>query len=210
MARNKLDYSIYQQLFLGKCLRQLSIQINLELFHEEIKKYRDKFRVWGQNHLEYPRYGISLVNLTGSLDDAVDPACWPLDEWWRKFPDKIYWDHHFTKQTSLLASSCFDSLNPIKDNMIRSNLLLWHNTGHFKKHVDMVKGNITHLRLWGVSSTDYRLHYNSGECHEWEPGRLYLIDTIPEHWAEATGDNVYTFFIAVNLDSLPVIQTLLE
>lgn len=210
MLSNRLDYDIYKKIFNGKYLVPLNLSIDLGLFHSQISNFKNNFRVWGENHLSYPRYGISLINRTGSLDDDVDPACYPLDEWWKKYPEKIYWDHDFTKSTPVLESTCFDPLNELKPHMIRSNILLWHNTGHFKPHVDMIKDRITHLRLWGVSSKEYRLMYEDGECTYWEPGRLYLIDTIPKHWAEATGDNVYTFFIAVKLDSLNIINNLME
>lgn len=207
---NKMPYNIYSEIFSGKYLRPLNLNIDLDLFHEQISNFKNGFRVWGENHLEYPRYGISLVNRTGKLDDDIDPACYPLDEWWKKYPEKTYWDHDFTKPTALLDCSCFDVLNNLKQHLIRSNILLWHNTGHFKPHVDMIKDRITHLRLWGVSSNDYKLMYEDGEYTDWEPGRLYLIDTIPKHWAEATGDNVYTFFIAVKLSALDVLYNLME
>lgn len=210
MILKKLDYNIYQNMFNGKFITPLKLNIDLDLFKKDIDNFKHYFRVWGENHLEFPRFGISLVNQTGSLDDEIDPACYPLDEWWKKYPGKPYWDHDFIKPTPLLNCSCFDVLNSIKPYMIRSNILLWHNTGHFKPHVDMIKDRITHLRLWGVSSKDYKLIYENGECTDWEPGKLYLIDTVPRHWAEATGDNVYTFFIAVRLTALDVLYNLME
>jgi len=209
MKTKKIDYDTYKQFFPQGYLRKLNLNIDVKDFAHDIENKKQYFRRWGQSHLEYPRYGISLVNLTGNITDEIDPACWPLDEWWRKYPDKIYWDTDFNKPTSMLDLPCFSALNPIKEYMIRSNILLWHKDGHFKPHVDMVKSNISHLRIWGVTSSNYELWYETGLCTNWIPGQLYLIDTIPKHWALATSDDVYTFFISIRLDSLNIIRKLL-
>jgi hypothetical protein len=89
--------------------------------------------------------------------------------------------------------------------------LLWHNTGHFKQHVDTLPDRITHLRLWGVNvdSSKYKLNYNGHIVKNFEPGRLYLLDTVKEHDAVALADDVFTFFIAVDLSALPLIKKLI-
>lgn len=88
---------------------------------------------------------------------------------------------------------------------------MWHNTGHFKPHSDTHPDLITHIRLWGVNVDDskYELKYNNHVVKDFEPGRLYLIDTVKEHEASALADNVFTFFIAVNLSALPLIKQLM-
>lgn len=188
----------------------LDIKIDVENFKREIEPYRSKFRQWGTKYTEFPRYGISLFNLTGSLDDDIDPSCWPLDQWWKEHPDKIYWDHDFNKATELMELPSLDVLKVIEPYMVRSNILLWNTTGHFKPHIDMVSEYITHFRLWGVTTDDngYTLKYGDKHIKGFEPGRLYLIDTIKMHEAYATEDDVFTFFLAVDIKSKELIESL--
>lgn len=196
----------------------LNIRIDIEEFENNIAQYQSYFRVWqsyptwGSSDSDQPRYSIPLVNLTGNIDDDVDPTCQTLIKWWRDNPDKMYLDHDFTMPTQVLRSRAFDPLAPIKPFMIRSSVLLWHKNGHFKPHVDMMPGSITHLRLWGtnVDHTKYRLVVGNKLITNFEPGRLYLIDTVSVHEAHALSDNVYTFFIAVKLDALDIIRTLIS
>lgn len=188
----------------------LDIKINVEDFKNEIDEYRSKFRQWGTKYTEFPRFGISLFNLTGSLDDDIDPGCWPLDQWWKEHPDKIYWDHDFDKPTELMNLPSLEPLKILEQYMVRSNILLWDTTGHFKPHIDMVKEYITHFRLWGVTTNDegYTLKYGDHHIKGFEPGRIYLIDTIKMHEAYATEDDVFTFFLAVDIKSKQLIESL--
>ena len=68
----------------------------------------------------------------------------------------------------------------------------------------MHKDHITHLRLWGVTtdSSGYELKYGDINITDFEPGQLYLMDTIQTHQARALEDDVYTFFLAVDIDIL--------
>jgi hypothetical protein len=69
---------------------------------------------------------------------------------------------------------------------------------------------ITHFRLWGVTTDDegYTLKYGDQQVTGFEPGRLYLIDTVEKHEAIATTDDVYTFFLAVDIAAQPLIESL--
>ena len=189
----------------------LDLKINLPEFNKEIEQFRPNFRRWGVEHLEYPRYGISLCNLTGNVTDSMDPTCYPLDRWADKYPMAKFWDHDFTKITPVFEMPSLSPLHQFRDHLIRSNILMWHNTGHFKPHSDTHPDLITHIRLWGVNVDDskYELKYNNHVVKDFEPGRLYLIDTVKEHEASALADNVFTFFIAVNLSALPLIKQLM-
>lgn len=189
----------------------LNLKINLSDFDKEIEKFKPNFRRWGTEHLEYPRYGISLCNLTGNVTDSMDPTCYPLDRWADKYPMAKFWDHDFTKITPVFEMPSLSPLHQFRDHLIRSNILMWHNTGHFKPHSDTHPDLITHIRLWGVNVDDskYELKYNNHVVKDFEPGRLYLIDTVKEHEASALADNVFTFFIAVNLSALPLIKQLM-
>jgi hypothetical protein len=189
----------------------LDLKIDVSNFNSEINQYKSNFRQWGIEHTEYPRFGISLCNLSGRIDDVLDPACYPLDRWAVKYPSVKFWDHDFKKITPVFELPSLSPLHQFRQHLIRSNILLWHNTGHFKPHSDTDSNLITHIRLWGVNVDDskYKLKYNDHIVKNFEPGRLYLIDTIKQHEAFALADDVYTFFIAVNLTALPLIKNLI-
>ena len=203
----KLSYEEFKEIN-DDLIVPLDIKIDLDQFRKEIESYRSYFKQWGKKRTQYPRYGLSLVNLDGRIDQDVDPACYPLDQWWQEHPNEFLWDHDFNTPTEVLSLPCFDVLNPIKEYMVRSNLLLWNSTGHFVPHIDMKKEYITHFRLWGISTdeTGYSLKYGDNFIHGWEPGRLYLIDTIEEHSAYALDDDVFTFFLAVDIRGKDVLK----
>ena len=182
----------------------LDICIPVNQFDEEIKQYHKYFRQWGPYHTNFPRYGLPLVNLSGNIDDEVDPSCMPLDVWCQLNPTEMYWELDFDQPTEVMNLPSLAPLQTIQQCMRRSNILWWNNTGHFKPHVDMVPEAITHLRLWGINKTskDYYLKYGNQRITDIEPGRLYLIDTLSQHEAFAVSNYVYTFFIAVTLDAI--------
>lgn len=189
----------------------LDLKIDVDQFTKEIAQYRSYFRQWGNQYLEYPRYGVPLCNLTGRIDDAVDPSCHPLHQWNLEFPREKYWDTDFTQVTEIFDLPSLSPLHQFRDYMIRSNILLWHNTARFLPHVDITHGKIDHMRLWGTTADDetYELNYGDHRVRNFEPGRLYLIDTIKRHSAIAHADNVYTFFLSMNLQALPILEKLL-
>ena len=179
----------------------LDMKIDIPEFLEQIEPYRKDFRRWGEKRSKYPRYGISLKNLDGRIDSELDPACYPLDQWWALYPDKMYWDHDFKVETELMNLPCMRALEPVREHMIRSSILRWDYSGHLVPHVDIKKDYITHFRLWGTNTDDnaYSLLYGNQVITDFEPGRLYMIDTTETHSAIALDDDVYTFFIALDL-----------
>lgn len=206
----RLSMEEYRRLH-TKPLVPLDIQINIEQFEIEFEAYKSMLRRWGTRHQQYPRYAVSLYNLTGRLDDEVDPACWPLDQWWKEHPDQMYWDHDFNKPTEIMNLPSLRPLHPLQPHMIRSNILYWNKTGHLRPHVDIVPEYITHFRLWGtnVDSSKYILKYGEQQITDFEPGRIYLIDTILTHEAYAAADGVCTFFIAIDATSKSLIESLI-
>lgn len=203
----KIPYSEFKQLN-TEIIVPLDFKIDLKQFHTDIEKYKENFKRWGEKHQEYPRFGIPLVNISGKIDEEIDPSCYPLDQWAEKYPDSVYWDNDFTNHTELMQMPSLNVLAPLKDHMLRSNILLWNKDGHFLPHFDMHPDYITHYRLWGVNTDDtgYSLEYGDTIIRDWEPGRLYLIDTTLIHSAKALIDNVYTFFISVDLAAKEVLE----
>lgn len=185
----------------------LDIYIPPSQFEKEIKQYHNFFRQWGPYHTNFPRYGLPLVNLSGRIDDDVDPSCMPLDVWCNLNPNEMYWELDFDQPTEVMNLPSLSSLSKILPYMRRSNILWWNNTGHFKPHVDMVQEAITHLRLWGTNKTskEYYFKYGNHRLTDIEPGRIYLVNTLSQHEAFAVDDYVYTFFISITLDAIETI-----
>jgi len=179
------------------------IDIDIEKFHSEIKKYDHEFTSWGDTHLDYPRFGLPIVNITGTLDDPQDPSRMPLDEHFMKYAtaDNILLDHEILKKTEVYN---LESLKPLTtafgDYMCRSAILKWDTMGHFKDHVD-VKVPAPNLRLWGTTSNKMQLKMNGNIINSIIPGKIYIFDSSLVHSAHALEDNIYQFFIGLTIDA---------
>lgn len=207
-------------------LQPLDMRIDVELFEQQMEEYKYAFRRWGIKHTQYPRFGAPLVNLNGEMFNNPEPVCYPLDQWNGNLPEeeRIY-DPMIKTPTEMLSASCFDPLDSIKPYMLRSCILKWGATGHFKPHTDTWMPSEI-IRLWGTNDPENMLlqfdkdgkrcsppelmdmEYNLVPAENVEAGRLYVIDTHVIHDAAALADNVYQFFIALSVDSLPVLREL--
>lgn len=187
-----------------KPLTPIPFRIDVEQFNSQIFKYKQYLKQWGPEHAQFPRYGLPIVNLTGNIDDNVDPSCAPLDTWW-EHTGQAYWDHDFTVPTEILSLPCFDPIESLKPYMLRSNILWWDKLGHFKPHIDALKEHCVNLRVWGTNRTDAVIIFN-GIKYNFEPGQLYLIDTTILHEAHAVNDFTCTFFFSLGLDVVDVLH----
>jgi len=215
----------------------LDIKIDIDSFHTTMEKYKFAFRRWGQDHLDKQRFALPLVNLSGRLDDNPDKSLIPLDKLNDNQQEKL-WDSDFKHFTPAMNESCFDTLDTIKPYMIRSSILKWYNGSLFYPHIDTWFPSPI-LRLWGTDNPeDMHLRFTKSQQRSaWnetspgvfiepeftveeasknlvriegvEAGRLYLIDTAITHDALAYNDNVYQFFIALNINSLETVRKLI-
>lgn len=196
-----LDQSEYDALYTSNFVTLPNIKIDCDLFEKEIEPYKPLFRQWGEKHTEFNRKGISVVNLTGRLDDDIDPCCWPQDQYNQKFKTSLY-DNMYRVPTELINLKSFDVLNSLKPYMIRSAILWWQPGSHFKPHIDSTIPT-PYIRVWGTNKPDkYNFTYLDGSNHftkKWDKGQIYLCNTIRQHYAEALDKDVYTFFF--NFDS---------
>jgi len=188
-------------------IQPTNIKINIPLFLEEIKKYHTLFRQWGENRNHLPRYGISLINYDGIIDNEYDIGCSPLDQYNENYRfryniknQEILHENDFIKKTEVYKN--LSSLRPLdyfENLLIRSNILLWHKTASFVPHLDTWPKKGSNYRLWGISGTekDYTFAYLNKKVTNIEPGRIYLIDTTQWHYAVAHSNYVYTFFLAL-------------
>ena len=203
----------------------LDICIDIDLFEKQMDEWSLAFRQWGIKHTHRPRYGAPLVNLNGSMHNNPEPVCYPLDQWNAVLPEqeRIY-DPMIQTPTEMLNLSCFDPLNDLKPYMYRSCILKWHEGGLFYPHTDTwLPSDI--IRLWGTNDPENMLlqfdkdrkscsppdvtsmDYELVPAQNIQAGRLYIIDTHVIHDAQALGNNVFQFFIALGNDSM---QTLKE
>jgi hypothetical protein len=179
------------------------IDIDIDQFTKDIKKYSEHFSQWGNTYKSYPRFGLPLVNLTGKLDEKNDPSRMPLDEHFMIHQDKdnVVFDHEILEKTEVCNMPSLEKLMEVfGDYMCRSAILKWDTMGHFKPHVDVVKP-APNLRLWGTTSTNMQLKMDGKVINSIKPGKIYIFDSSLKHEAFATGDNVYQFFIALTIDA---------
>ena len=182
---------------------ETNINIDIEQFKLEIEQYKDKFSHWGETHKSFPRFGLPLVNLTGSLEEENDPSRMPLDEHFMRFQniETMTMDHEILTKTEVCD---LPSLKPLMDvfgqYLCRSSILKWDAMGHFKEHVDIVKP-APNLRLWGTTSAEMQLKMDGKIINNIKPGKIYIFDSSLKHEAHATGNNVYQFFIGLTIDA---------
>lgn len=180
---------------------ETDIDINIDLFKEEIQQY--EFTQWGGTHVQYPRFGTPLVNVTGEMDEKNDPSRMPLDEHFIHHQDKdnILFDHDILEKT---AAFHMESLRPLTETfgkyMCRSAILKWDKMGHFKEHVD-VKLPTPNLRLWGTTSDNMMLKMNGKHINKIKPGKIYIFDSSLVHSAHAKEDGIYQFFIGLTIEA---------
>ena len=142
-----------------------------------------------------------------------------------QFSEGLLFETSFTEPTELMNFKSLKVLDPIRKYMTRSCILEWDTMGHFNPHFDNWHP-ARWLRLWGTTDPDkIKLRYKTGkgkpnilnkvtdkwECYEpvknIEAGRLYLHDSIHWHDAFAYDDNVYQFFISLNIDAYEIIRS---
>ena len=193
-------------------LRPTNFKINIDIFEKQIKKYDKFFKNWGDNRpqLNKIRLGLPLVNLTGSYSQEPDISIGPLNHFNKEHPDNCLLETEFAKHTSILDLKCFDPLNPLKPYMCRSSILKWLQGANFKPHSDVVIPTVN-LRLWGTNNPkNIRLRYKQKKdmvsCKKIEPGRLYLIETSRIHDAKCIREEVYQFFLALNIYSYSLLK----
>lgn len=198
-------------------LTPTSVQIDLEKFNTCIDKYKDHFKPWGNNRPELNdiRRGLPLVNMHGKYDDPDDISIGPLDQYNKSNPDVPYLENDFVTHTEILADPAFSSLGKLTTYLCRSSILHWYKGANFLPHYDVLVPTVN-LRLWGTNNpSNVSLRYQSGDemievADTVEAGRLYLIETSTIHDASCVNDEVYQFFLALNIDSYETLKEYLN
>lgn len=191
-------------------LMPLDLKIDCELFQEEIKRFDNNFKQWGNRYTDLPRYGLPLVNETGTLDNTVDPTIGSLTHWNEDHPDAPVMETDFTMPTEAMYIKSLQPLRIFNKHWTRSGILKWENGAEFKPHIDTTFPALW-FRLWGTTDpSTIKLGFERNGQFEYETGieagRIYLIDTSLVHIARATGLN-YQFFLSVNISACTLIKT---
>jgi hypothetical protein len=193
-----------------KPLVATNITIDTVQLAKDVEPY--VFQQWGDTHEYLPRYGLALVNQSGQLIDN-DPINGSLVAWNKRNPDKPLLETDCTIPTEVLAIPALKPLKVLQGFWCRSNVLKWNKGGLFTPHIDTCLPS-PWLRLWMASEGVVLRFYNEDTGYlvpiEYEPGRLYIIDTSIIHNANAIEDNVYQLFLSVNPDSYSILESLVS
>jgi hypothetical protein len=192
-----------------KPLVATSIVIDTEQLIHELDPY--VFQPWGTTHLHLPRYGLALVNQSGQLIDN-DPINGSLMAYNKHNPSTPIIETDCTISTEVMNISSLVPLRVLDSYWCRSNVFKWNKDALFLPHIDTCLPS-PWLRLWmGTEGVVVRFYNElSGELEsvDYEPGRVYLIDTSIVHDAYSLEDNVFQLFLSVNPDSYSTIESLL-
>ena len=174
-----------------------SIKIDIDLFVNQIQQF--KFHQWGKNHTHLPRYGLALVNQTGELIDD-DPINGSLMTWNKEYPNNPIIETDCVKPTPVMNITSLEPLKIFNNHWTRSNVLKWDNGAKFLPHIDTVVPSMW-LRLWmgteGLVVRQYDEQTQELKSIDYEPGRVYLIDTSIIHDAYSIKNDVYQLFLSV-------------
>jgi hypothetical protein len=198
-----ISEKLYNKLHTSELVKT-NIKINVSEFKKEIKFYENKFTKWGKKYPKVPRFGIPMVNLTGSLDEDDDPSRQPLDEYFFNL-QKVLHDAEIKTKTEICNMKTLEPLKILYPYLIRSSILKWDKGGFFAPHCD-VYIPAPNLRLWGTTSNNMELIIDKKIQKDIEPGRIYIIDTAKEHEAKSFENEVYQFFIGLSIDSYDMLK----
>jgi hypothetical protein len=181
-------------------LTATSLWIDPEEFKKEIINWDHVFEQWGKDHTHLPRYGAALVNQNGTLLKN-DPINGSLMAWNRDNPTRPLIETDCRTPTSLMNIASLQSLDIFKGYWCRSNILKWDCDAKFLPHVDTVVPS-PWIRLWASMNPEIIVRFfneSTGELESvnFEPGRVYVVDTSLVHDAYAVGDNIYQLFLSV-------------
>ena len=190
-------------------LTATNILIDCKQFEKDIEQYQGAFEQWGRDHIHLHRYGLALVNQDGVIK-TNDPINGSLMAWNRDNPTQPLIETDCTVPTEVMQMPSLESLNVFEGHWCRSNILKWNKDAFFFPHIDTIVPSMW-IRLWASTSPDVTVRFFNeitGELQveEFEPGRVYIIDTSLVHDAVATGSNVYQLFLSVLPSAVPVIS----
>ena len=189
-------------------LTATSIFIDCDQFKNDISQWQPAFEKWGKEHTHLPRYGAALVNQSGAIVKN-DPINGSLAAWNKDNPDIPLIETDCRLTTPLMSIKSLQPLQIFNNYWCRSNILKWDIDARFMPHIDTIVPS-PWIRLWASMNPEIIIRFYNPESQEleavnFEPGRVYIIDTSIVHDAYATADNVYQLFLSVDPSAVPVI-----
>lgn len=199
----------------------LGIDIDLELFNQQVERSKAWFHPWGINDNKKNRYGVSLTDPTENYMAYPHPGCWPLDVWTGKHPNYPLFDSTLVDKN--MWYDYFTALQPVYDvfseHMARTNVTWWEKGGEFHTHIDCVVDQALNYRLWISNKTgdDHPLLFSNRDntidminvSSTLKPGRLYLLDTSIYHNGRADVDDVFSMLMSVLPSATDTIKKLI-
>ena len=194
-------------------LTETSIWVDPDQFKNEISDWDHVFEQWGKDHTHLPRYGAALVNQHGTLLKN-DPVNGSLMAWNRDNPDKPLIETNCRIPTALMNLPSLQPLDIFKGYWCRSNILKWDCDAKFLPHIDTVVPS-PWIRLWASMSPELVVRFynpTTGELEsvDFEPGRIYVVDTSLVHDAYAVGDSIYQLFLSLNPNAISLVDLVIE
>ena len=177
----------------------LKIKIDPKNFYNHIIKY-DFVKYNPRKPIE--RYGLSLTSLNGGLDGVPDLDS--LSEYNRE-NNTNYIDRDFKTFTEVWYKSeeLKNSLKDISDFIFRSHVIKLKPGGVFPIHRDFNKANFDAVRIIipiaGCLYPQNVFILDGKIIHDWEPGRIYFINTLKEHLLFNT-DISDSYWVVFNLE----------
>jgi len=207
-CKNLVSVEDYKSLHNGP-LTPLNIKIDVDQFNEEIIKWNHVFEQWGKDHTHLPRFGAALVNRDGTLLKN-DPTNGSLMAWNKEHATSPLLETDCCTPTVLMSLPSRSALDVLKGYWCRSNILKWDNGALFVPHIDTIVHSMW-IRLWACMDPGLVVRFNNSttgelESVDFEPGRVYIVDTSIVHDAYSVNDNVYQLF----LSTLPTANNILE
>lgn len=193
-------------------LTPLKLKFDSEFFSKEIETFENFFEPWGKD-FNYPRFGLALVNQTGSLH-REDRANCSLMEWNKNNPSIPLIENDFQHPTPVLKIPSINELKIFEGHWFRSNVFKLEKGSYFQPHIDTIVPS-PWLRLWATTNAETNI------IRFWDPmqkemkivegieaGRVYLLDSSLLHDAYYH-DLTYNLFLCLSPKAYPIIESLL-
>jgi len=176
-----------------------TIKIDASKIQQQIEPYSKYFMQMLHRTLDLPRYSIPLANLDGTLKE-YDDANISFQKLNQLGNDKVYIDSDYNKPTEVFYLPFAEPLRIFENDLYRSLLLYWKPGGLFVPHIDALSTMPIMIRLW-MGTESMRLRYAKNnvlvDC-DFEPGRVYIIDTSIVHDAHCFNEDGYQLIIALH------------
>lgn len=180
---NLENFSLFNELSLLGSVADLSIDLDLKIYAEEVAKFQNDWVMYNPRKAGYNRFGLSLTSLDGEVSGVPD-----LDSLreYNGLNNTSYQESDFRKPTRIAKhlTSLKPLLEPFEDCLGRTHIIKLRQGGFFPPHRDSIGKNVTSFRLLSVISgsdaQDYKFILDD-KVLQLVPGRVYFVNTMLSH-----------------------------